>query len=53
VGVEHQRASRWLFLLEQEGMLELVEKGYQSGSKKKATRYRYTGPDSNQPDTSS
>jgi hypothetical protein len=45
VGVDHATASRWLFLMVQEGLLEEVKKGYQEGNKRQASRYRYLGSD--------
>ncbi len=40
-GVDHTTANRWLFLLVEEGVLEIVEPGQRA--KQLATRYRYLG----------
>lgn len=39
--VSHMQANRWLFLLEHDGILSVVERGTQSPQR--ATRYRYSG----------
>ena len=39
--VDHTTAWRWLFLLQSDGLLTLVERGGQTGSRYRATRYRY------------
>ena len=39
--VNHTTAWRWLFLLESDGLLSVVERGGQTGSRYRATRYRY------------
>ncbi|WP_442485888.1 hypothetical protein [Aeoliella sp. SH292] len=41
LGVDHTTASRWLFLLEAEGVLAVVEKG--DRRTRKASRFRYLG----------
>ncbi len=43
LGVTHTEASRWLFLLEADGILEVVEKGGGRQTARRATRYRYVG----------
>ena len=41
LGVNHTTASRWLFLLRHNGVIQEVEKGDQV--KRRASRYRYLG----------
>lgn len=41
--VDRQTVGRWLFLLEQEGLIQTVEKGGKGKAAFKATRFRYTG----------
>lgn len=42
LGVTHVQASRWLYLLVVDGVLEEVEKG--DVKKRRASQYRYLGP---------
>ncbi len=41
LGVSHMQASRWLFLLESDGILRIVCKGGTAEAVRKATRFRY------------
>ncbi len=44
LGVSHTMISRWLFLLEHDRLIETVVKGGTSENPRKATRFRYIGP---------
>ena len=44
LGVSHTQISRWLFLLEHDRLIETVEKGGTTKNPRKATRFRYIGP---------
>ena len=41
--LDHVSASRWLNVLVADGILEVVEKGRQAKSARRATRFRYLG----------
>ena len=42
-GVSHETANRWLFLLESDGILQVVTKGGTQKNPRNATRFRYLG----------
>lgn len=45
LGVSHTQISRWLFLLEHDGIIQTLTKGGTAEAPRKATRFRYIGPD--------
>jgi response regulator of citrate/malate metabolism len=42
LNVDHSTANRWLYMLEQDEILQVVSRGSNAG--RKATRYRYLAP---------